>query len=79
MAKAATDKMAADMAHELKPHGVTAVSLYPGLARTEAVLATEFGGPISWSCRSSVTTKGPKGRERCRRGRGFDRPAAATP
>lgn len=31
--------MAADMAQELKPHGVTVVSLYPGLVRTEAVLA----------------------------------------
>jgi NAD(P)-dependent dehydrogenase (short-subunit alcohol dehydrogenase family) len=39
IAKAATDKMATDMAHELKSHGVTAVSLYPGLVRTEAVLA----------------------------------------
>jgi dehydrogenase/reductase SDR family protein 1 len=39
VAKAATDKMAADMAHELKPHGVAAVSLYPGLVRTESVLA----------------------------------------
>jgi dehydrogenase/reductase SDR family protein 1 len=39
LAKAATDKMAADMAHELKSHGVTVVSLYPGLVRTEAVLA----------------------------------------
>ena len=39
IAKAATDKMTSDMAHELKPHGVTAVSLYPGLVRTEAVLA----------------------------------------
>jgi NAD(P)-dependent dehydrogenase (short-subunit alcohol dehydrogenase family) len=39
LAKAATDKMAADMAHELKPHGVTVVALYPGLVRTEAVLA----------------------------------------
>jgi NAD(P)-dependent dehydrogenase (short-subunit alcohol dehydrogenase family) len=39
IAKAATDKMAADMAHELRPHGVTVVSLYPGLVRTEAVLA----------------------------------------
>src|SRR5262249_35868210 len=36
---AATDKMAAEMAHELRPHGVTVVSLYPGLVRTEAVLA----------------------------------------
>jgi dehydrogenase/reductase SDR family member 1 len=39
LAKAATDKMASDMAHELKSHGVTVVSLYPGLVRTEAVLA----------------------------------------
>ena len=39
VAKAATDKMTADMAHELKRYGVTVVSLYPGLVRTEAVLA----------------------------------------
>ncbi len=38
LSKAATDKLTADMAHELKPHGVTVVSLYPGLVRTEAVL-----------------------------------------
>jgi dehydrogenase/reductase SDR family member 1 len=38
-AKAATDKLTADMAHELAPHGVTVVSLYPGLVRTEAVMA----------------------------------------
>ncbi len=36
--KAATDKLAADMAHELRSHGVTVVSLYPGLVRTEGVL-----------------------------------------
>lgn len=36
--KAATDKMVADMAHELKSHGVVVVALYPGLVRTEAVL-----------------------------------------
>jgi dehydrogenase/reductase SDR family member 1 len=39
VSKAATDKMASDMAHELRPHGVTVISLYPGLVRTEAVLA----------------------------------------
>jgi NAD(P)-dependent dehydrogenase (short-subunit alcohol dehydrogenase family) len=39
MAKAATDKMAADMARELDAHRVTVVSIYPGLVRTEAVLA----------------------------------------
>jgi dehydrogenase/reductase SDR family protein 1 len=39
VAKAATDKLTADMAHELRQFGVTAVSLYPGLVRTEAVMA----------------------------------------
>jgi dehydrogenase/reductase SDR family protein 1 len=39
VAKAATDKMASDMAHELRPHDVVVVSMYPGLVRTEAVLA----------------------------------------
>jgi dehydrogenase/reductase SDR family protein 1 len=38
VSKAATDKMTADMAIELRPHGVTAVSLYPGLVRTEKVM-----------------------------------------
>jgi NAD(P)-dependent dehydrogenase (short-subunit alcohol dehydrogenase family) len=38
-AKAADDHMAACMAHELAPHRVTAVALWPGLVRTEAVLA----------------------------------------
>jgi NAD(P)-dependent dehydrogenase (short-subunit alcohol dehydrogenase family) len=37
-AKAADDRMAACMAHELRPHNVAALSLYPGLVRTEAVL-----------------------------------------
>lgn len=44
VAKAATDKMAADMAHELKPYNVAAVALYPGLVRTESVLAAAEGG-----------------------------------
>jgi dehydrogenase/reductase SDR family member 1 len=35
--------MIACMAHELRDHGVTAVSLYPGLVRTESVLrAAEY-------------------------------------
>ena len=38
VSKAATDKMTADMAHELRPHGVAVVSLYPGLVRTEKVM-----------------------------------------
>lgn len=39
VSKAATDKMAAHMAHELRPHDVAVVSLYPGMVRTEAVMA----------------------------------------
>lgn len=38
VAKIATDRMVADMAHELREHNVAAVSLYPGLVRTEAVM-----------------------------------------
>lgn len=38
VSKAATDKMTADMAHELRGHNVAAVSLYPGLVRTEKVM-----------------------------------------
>jgi NAD(P)-dependent dehydrogenase (short-subunit alcohol dehydrogenase family) len=38
VSKAATDKMTADMAHELREHNVAAVSLYPGLVRTEKVM-----------------------------------------
>jgi NAD(P)-dependent dehydrogenase (short-subunit alcohol dehydrogenase family) len=38
VAKAATDKMTRDMAHELREHNVAVVSLYPGLVRTEKVM-----------------------------------------
>lgn len=38
VSKAATDKLTADMAVELRPHEVTVVSLYPGLVRTERVM-----------------------------------------
>ena len=39
LSKAATDKLTVDAALELKAHGITIVSLYPGLVRTEGVLA----------------------------------------
>jgi len=38
VAKAATDKLTADMAAELKSSGIAVVSLYPGLVRTEKVM-----------------------------------------
>jgi NAD(P)-dependent dehydrogenase (short-subunit alcohol dehydrogenase family) len=44
VSKAATDKLTADMAHELSAHGISVVSLYPGLVRTEAVLAAAAQG-----------------------------------
>jgi NAD(P)-dependent dehydrogenase (short-subunit alcohol dehydrogenase family) len=49
VAKAATDKLTADMAHELRPHGVAVVSLYPGLVRTESVLLAAQGGWLDLS------------------------------
>lgn len=39
VSKAATDKLTADMAHELREHNVAVVSLYPGMVRTEKVMA----------------------------------------
>src|SRR5205809_623767 len=36
VSKAATDKLSADIAHELRPHGISVVSLYPGFVRTES-------------------------------------------
>jgi NAD(P)-dependent dehydrogenase (short-subunit alcohol dehydrogenase family) len=38
VAKAAVDKMAEYMAHELKKYKIAVVSLYPGLVRTESVM-----------------------------------------
>jgi dehydrogenase/reductase SDR family member 1 len=49
IAKAATDKMSADMAHELRESGVAVVSLYPGLVRTEAVMKAAKAGWLDLS------------------------------
>ena len=38
VAKSATDHMVACMAEELREHNVAAISLYPGLVRTESVM-----------------------------------------
>jgi NAD(P)-dependent dehydrogenase (short-subunit alcohol dehydrogenase family) len=38
VAKTATDRMVACMAEELREHNVAAVSLYPGIVRTESVM-----------------------------------------
>jgi NAD(P)-dependent dehydrogenase (short-subunit alcohol dehydrogenase family) len=39
VAHAAIDRLARDMAEDFRPHGVTSVSLYPGLVLTESVRA----------------------------------------
>jgi NAD(P)-dependent dehydrogenase (short-subunit alcohol dehydrogenase family) len=41
--KAATDKMTADMAEELRPEGVAVVSIWPGVTLTETLAAS---GPV---------------------------------
>ncbi|MCZ6855051.1 MAG: SDR family NAD(P)-dependent oxidoreductase [Gammaproteobacteria bacterium] len=40
--KSATDRLTSDMGVELAPHGVVAVSIYPGLVRTENVVDSGF-------------------------------------
>lgn len=47
VAQAGADKLAADMGEELRPHEVAAISLYPGLVRTERVLAAAAQGAFS--------------------------------
>ncbi|MBZ0289700.1 MAG: SDR family NAD(P)-dependent oxidoreductase, partial [Anaerolineae bacterium] len=41
VAKTSTDRLAQDMAVELRPHNVAAVSLWPGLVRTEGIMLHE--------------------------------------
>ncbi|MEM7537472.1 MAG: SDR family NAD(P)-dependent oxidoreductase [Chloroflexota bacterium] len=42
VSKGVSDHMAACMAHELRDHNIAAISLYPGLVRTESVLKAGF-------------------------------------
>jgi len=58
IAKAATDKLTADMAHELRPHGVAVVSLYPGLVRTESVKQAAEAGWLDLSTSESPEYSG---------------------
>jgi NAD(P)-dependent dehydrogenase (short-subunit alcohol dehydrogenase family) len=65
VAKAADDRMVACMAHELPEHQVAAVSLYPGLVRTEAVLKAEnFFRPVQF--RVATIPGARRGRSGCR-------------
>jgi NAD(P)-dependent dehydrogenase (short-subunit alcohol dehydrogenase family) len=48
LAKAAVNRMAFALAHELKPHGATALSLTPGWLRSEAVLDAYGVNEANW-------------------------------
>jgi NAD(P)-dependent dehydrogenase (short-subunit alcohol dehydrogenase family) len=48
LAKAAVNRMAFALAHELKPHGATAVSLTPGWLRSEAMLEAYRVSEANW-------------------------------
>lgn len=48
LAKAAVNRMAFALAHELKPHGATALSLTPGWLRSEAMLDAYKVTEASW-------------------------------
>lgn len=56
--KAGLDKMTADMAHELAPHDVSVVSVWPGLVKTELVM---FGAQPGDDGRQYLDL-GPEGR-----------------
>ena len=53
--KAALDKLTADCAHELAPHGIAVVSLWPALVRTELVL---FGAEETADGRRAISLPG---------------------
>jgi NAD(P)-dependent dehydrogenase (short-subunit alcohol dehydrogenase family) len=44
VSKAATARLVSVLAHELRPHGVSVVGVYPGFTRTEAVVAAFAAG-----------------------------------
>ena len=48
LAKASVNRMAFALAHELKPHGATAVSLTPGWLRSEAMLEAYGVSETNW-------------------------------
>lgn len=53
--KAGVDRLSADMAVDLRPHGVAVVSLYPGVVRTERVLSGELPYSLKHSESAELT------------------------
>lgn len=56
--KAGVDRLARDMAHDLAPFDVTAVSLWPGIVRTERLVAMGSGSPFDLSQAESAQFSG---------------------
>ena len=54
LAKAAMNRLAFDIAEELRPHGVTSVAVAPGWMRTELVLAGHAATESNWQERPSL-------------------------
>ncbi|MEZ5167722.1 MAG: SDR family NAD(P)-dependent oxidoreductase [Acidimicrobiales bacterium] len=52
--KCALDRLTADTAHELKPHGVQVVSLWPGFVKTERIDIAEAAGLLPASLDVSI-------------------------
>ena len=55
--KAAVDRMAKDMAYELRSHNITCVSLWPGWVRTEYLLKREREGAVPFSLDKGETPR----------------------
>lgn len=55
--KAAVDRMARDMAFELRDHNVTCVSLWPGWVRTEHILQRAAEGKLPFSVESGESPR----------------------
>lgn len=58
VAKAGVDRLARDMAKDLKPHGIAAVSLYPGVVRTERIMSEADQLPFDMSITESPELTG---------------------
>jgi len=60
--KSGVDRMARDMAHELKDYGVTALSLWPGPVKTEFILDAVASGAVDFDLN---TAESPRFTGRC--------------
>jgi NAD(P)-dependent dehydrogenase (short-subunit alcohol dehydrogenase family) len=55
--KAAVDRMAKDMAHELREHNISCVSMWPGWVKTEHILQRKAEGKYRYSIEKAETPR----------------------